>query len=142
MPQRKSAKRDLVEIVPGFIVRGEGISDLFAGKPAVFVAKHEHVEPWRGRMVHEVNRGVGRVAWGGHEECCRGAKRDDGVEGTEGEGEDSGRVVACKGHDSAHWRKVVSGSEVRADSSQVAASIFGYKPKLAFELGGADGTGC
>ena len=68
-------------------------------------------------MVHEVNGGVRSVAWGGHKERRGGAKRNDGVKGTEREGEDGRGVVACEGRDGTHRRELVAGSEVRTDSS-------------------------
>lgn len=117
MAQTGSAERKLVEGVPGFVARGEGVADLFAGEAAVFVAEHEHVEARGGGMVHEVDGGVGGVARGGYEEGCGGAKGDDGVEGPEGEGENGGGIIACKGGDGARRRKVIAACEVGADGS-------------------------
>ena len=68
-------------------------------------------------MVHEVNGGIWRIAGRRHEERRRSTKGNDGVEGSEGEGEDGRGVVACEGRDGARRRKLVAGSEVRADSS-------------------------
>ena len=49
----------MVEGGPGVIGwrgwRGKGVADLLAGKAAVFVAKHEHVQRGSGWVVHEVH---------------------------------------------------------------------------------------
>jgi len=60
---------EVVERVPRFgWAAGQGVADLFAGETAVFVAEHEHVEAWGGRVVHEVIVWVRLVSWCAHEE--------------------------------------------------------------------------
>ena len=63
-------------------------------------------------MIHEVVGGVGLVLRSGHEEGGGCAEGDDGVGGAEGEGEDRGRVVACKRDNGAGWREAVAVDEV------------------------------
>ena len=86
-----------------------------------------------GGVVHEVVSRVGLVGGGVHQEGARGAQRNDGVHGSQGQRQDRGRVIARERHDLAFGAEPEPAHVVRRDGAHAAAAVHAHLAELAVQ---------